>query len=82
MGDEHPTANVQVGEASTRRIYRAAVASPLLPEIEVMFDLPALTARDANGDAQLEMFDFPAPALLAHRHRGPAAASGAASAPS
>lgn len=72
MGDEHPTADVQVGEASTRRIYRVAVASPLWPEIEVVFDLPALTARDANGDAQLDMFDFPAPTLLAHR-RWPAA---------
>ncbi len=26
--------------------------------IELMFDLPALTARDANSDAMLDMFDF------------------------
>ncbi len=32
--------------------------------IELVFDLPALTARDANSDALLDMFDFDAPALL------------------
>jgi phospholipase C len=33
--------------------------------IEAVFDLPALTARDANSDALLDMFDFScAPALL------------------
>jgi phospholipase C len=133
--DEHPTADLQVGEAWTRKIYAAAVASPLWPElaliwtydeaggfaddvpppnhacvarpadptdapffelgvrvpfavispyarphfvshvvqehtavtrfIEVVFGLPALTARDANSDALLDMFDFRAPALLA-----------------
>ena len=26
--------------------------------IELLFDLPALTARDANADAMLDMFDF------------------------
>ncbi len=26
--------------------------------IEAIFDLPALTARDANADALLDMFDF------------------------
>jgi phospholipase C len=26
--------------------------------IEMVFDLPALTARDANSDALLDMFDF------------------------
>lgn len=26
--------------------------------IETLFDLPALTARDANSDALLDMFDF------------------------
>ena len=26
--------------------------------IETVFDLPALTARDANSDALLDMFDF------------------------
>jgi phospholipase C len=132
--DEHPTADVQVGEAWTRTIYEAAVASPLWPHlaliwtydeaggfaddvpppnsacvarpgndldtpffelgvrvplavispyvrpgfvshvvqdhtaitrfIELLFDMPALTARDANSDALLDMFDFDAPTLL------------------
>jgi len=132
--DEHPTANLQVGEAWTRKIYEAAVASPLWPElaiiwtydeaggfaddvpppnsaciarpenpldapffelgvrvplavispyakphfvshivqehtaitrfIELLFGLPALTARDANSDALLDMLDFTVPALL------------------
>jgi phospholipase C len=26
--------------------------------VEAIFDLPALTARDANSDALLDMFDF------------------------
>jgi phospholipase C len=132
--DEHPTADLQVGEAWTRQIYEAAVSSPLWPQlaliwtydeaggfadhlpppnsaciarpgnpkdtaffelgvrvpltvispyarahytshvvqdhtaitrfIELLFDLPALTARDANSDALLDMFDFDAPAFL------------------
>jgi phospholipase C len=135
LEDEHPTADVQVGEAWTRRVYEAAVASPLWPSmaliwtydegggfadhvpppndacvarpgnprdttffelgvrvplvvispyarphhvshvvqehtaitrfIEAAFGLPALTARDANSTALLDMFDFSgAPALL------------------
>jgi phospholipase C len=134
LEDEHPPADVQVGEAWTRRIYEAAIASPLWPRlaliwtydeaggfaddvpppndacvprpgnpldtsfvelgvrvpltvispyarahyvshvvqdhtaitrfIEAVFDLPALTSRDANSDALLDMFDFDAPALL------------------
>jgi phospholipase C len=32
--------------------------------IEALFDLPALTARDANSDALLDMFDFACPELL------------------
>jgi phospholipase C len=125
--DEHPTADVQKGEAWTRNIYEHAVKSPLWPKlavvwtydeaggffdhvpppsdaciarpvfkdmpffelgvrvplavmspwarphyvshivqehtaitrfIETLFDLPALTARDANSDALLDMFDF------------------------
>lgn len=32
--------------------------------IETVFGLPALTARDANSSALLEMFDFTGPALL------------------
>jgi phospholipase C len=133
--DEHPAADLQVGEAWTRKVYEAAVASPLWPQIaliwtydeaggfaddvpppnsaciarpgnpldapffelgvrvplavispyakphyvshvvqdhtaitrfiEVVFDLPALTARDANSDALLDLFDFEAPSLLA-----------------
>jgi phospholipase C len=123
--DEHPTADVQVGEAWTKKIYDAAIASKAWPTtallltydeaggfadhvpppsdaclaraidkdffelgvrvpliaispwarrhfvshvrkehasitrfIETVFDLPALTARDANADALLDMFDF------------------------
>jgi len=32
--------------------------------LEMLFDLPALTARDANSDALLELFDFTHPALI------------------
>jgi phospholipase C len=32
--------------------------------IELLFDLPALTDRDANSDALLDMFDFSAPAMM------------------
>lgn len=32
--------------------------------IETVFDLPALTARDANSDALLDLFDFGCPHLL------------------
>jgi phospholipase C len=127
--DEHPTADLQVGEAWTKAIYDAAVASkawdstailftydeaggfadhvppsdhaclarpadsaffelgvrvPLLAIspwarrhfvshldkehtsitrfIESVFDLPAMTARDANSDGLLDMFDFACPA--------------------
>ena len=125
--DEHPTADVQVGEKWTRDIYQAVIASPLWSStaliwtydeaggfadhiappkacpadpsqaqffelgvrvpmvmispwarrhyvshvvhehtsitrfIEAVFDLPALTARDANADALLDMFDFDCP---------------------
>ena len=129
--DEHPPADVQVGEAWTRRLYAAVRASPVWDStvllftydeaggffdhvpppddaclarpadalfhelgtrvpliaispwarrhfvshtrkehtsitrvIEAVFDLPALTARDANSDALLDLFDFgcaPAP---------------------
>jgi hypothetical protein len=125
--DEHPTANLQVGEAWTRTVYEHAIKSPLWKNlaivytydeaggfadhvpppdnacvarpialdtpfhelgirvplvvispwarahsvshvvedhtaitrfIETIFDLPALTARDANMSALLDMFDF------------------------
>jgi phospholipase C len=132
--DEHPTANLQMGEDWTRNIYEHATASALWPGlaivwtydeaggfadhvpapntacvarpiakdqpfyelgvrvplavvspwarpgyvshvvqehtaitrfIEAVFDLPALTARDANSDALLDLFDFTCgPALL------------------
>ncbi len=131
--DDHPTANIQVGEAWSKEIYDHAVASKLWPDmailwtydegggfadhvpppnkacparpiaedapytelgvripmvvispwarphyvshvvqehtaltrfIETVFDLPALTARDANSDALLDMFDFSCPAGL------------------
>lgn len=122
--DDHPVADVQVGEAWSKRIYDHALASPqwnrlaiiwtydeagafadhvppptacpaapfdspftqmgprvplviispwakrqyashvvrdhtaITRFIEALFDLPALTARDANADALLDMFDF------------------------
>ena len=125
--DEHPAADVQVGEAWTRDIYQSVLASSIWPTtaiimtydeaggfadhvpppnscqprpqdvgftelgvrvplivispyarrhyvshvvhehtsitrlIETVFDLPALTARDANSDALLDMFDFGCP---------------------
>jgi phospholipase C len=140
--DEHPTANVQVGEAWTRNVYEHAVASPLWPGmailwtydeaggfadhvpppnkacvarpiakdmpffelgvrvplvavspwarahyvshvvqehtaitrfIEAVFDLPALTARDANSDALLDLFDFACAPSLAKPPAAPAA---------
>ena len=38
----------------------------LLRLVEALYDLPALTARDANADALLDMFDFAcAPAPIA-----------------
>jgi phospholipase C len=125
--DEHPPADVQLGEAWTRSLYEAVVHSPkwsetalfftydeaggfadhvppptscapspdqseftelgirvplivispwarrqhvshvvhqhtsILRFIELLFDIPALTARDANSDALLDMFDFNCP---------------------
>ena len=122
--DDHPTADLQVGEAWVRNIYEHAAKSPAWPRlaivytydecgafadhvppgrgcvarpedaaffergprvplvvispwarrhyvshvvrdhtaitrmIEAIFDLPALTARDANSDALLDLFDF------------------------
>lgn len=127
VDDEHPTGDVQRGEAWTKRIYDAAVASKAWPTtamfwtydegggffdhvppptgcvarpqdsaffelgvrvplvaispwarrhyvsktvrdhtaitrfLEVLFDLPAMTARDANADGLLDMFDFDCP---------------------
>jgi phospholipase C len=144
--DEHPTADVQVGEAWTRMVYQAVVASRLWPTlamiwtydegggfadhvpppneacvaradepidqpfvelgvrvpltvvspyarphyvshvvhdhtaitrfIEAMFGLPALTARDANSDALLDMFDFDCGPSILHPGEAPAAGVG------
>jgi phospholipase C len=146
LQDEHPTADVQVGESWTQLVYEAAVASPLWPSlalvwtydeaggfadhvpppnraciarpnnpndigfyelgvrvplvaispwarphsvshdvqdhtaitrfIEAVFDLPALTARDANSTALLDMFDFDNPPALLHPPQNPAAGKG------
>jgi phospholipase C len=129
--DEHPTADMQQGEAWTRNVYEHAIHSKLWPGlalvwtydeaggfadhvpppdsacvarpqdasfhelgvrvplvvaspwakshyvshvtedhtaitrfIETVFDLPALTARDANSTALLELFDFDKPSFL------------------
>lgn len=136
--DEHPPADVQGGEAWSRKIYEAARKSPLWPKMAVLFtydeggglfdhvpppkaciaspsqaqfdrlgfrvpltvvspyarphfvshkthehtsilrliellhDLPALTARDANADALLDLFDFACPTML-DAPAGPAA---------
>jgi len=141
--DDHPTANVQEGEAWTRDIYEHLVNSKLWPQlallwtydeaggffdhvpppnqaciarpgnskdtsfyelgvripmlvispyaragyvshvvqehtaitrfIETVFGLPALTSRDANSDALLDMFDFDCPAAFLHPPAAPAA---------
>jgi phospholipase C len=39
-------------------------ATSILRFLETKFGVPALTARDANSDALLDMFDFGAPAFL------------------
>ena len=44
--------------------------------IEAVFDLPALTARDANSDALLDMFDFEHPPALMHPPKAPSAGKG------
>jgi phospholipase C len=41
--------------------------------IETVFSLPALTARDANSTALLDMFDFGCDPLLLHPDSAPAA---------
>ena len=144
--DEHPTADVQVGEAWTRLVYQAVTSSPLWPGrariwtydeaggfsdhlpppndaciarpgnpadtpffelgvrvplvvvspyakahhashvvqehtaitrfIEAVFGLPALTARDANSDALLDMFAFDGEPGLLHPPAAPAAGVG------
>jgi len=146
LQDEHPTADLQVGESWTHLVYEAAVASPLWSSlalvwtydeaggfadhvpppnmaciarpnnpddlgfyelgvrvplavispwarphfvshdvhdhtaitrfIETVFDLPALTARDANSTALLDMFDFEHPPALMHPPKPPSAGKG------
>ncbi len=144
--DEHPTANMQVGEAWTRNVYEHATHSPLWPGLamfwtydegggyfdhvpppenaciarpgnakdvnfhelgvrvpfvaispwarphavshevqdhtaitrflEAVFDLPALTARDANMGAALDLFDFSGTAPMLTPPAAPAAGTG------
>ncbi|HVU52266.1 MAG TPA: alkaline phosphatase family protein [Polyangia bacterium] len=146
LEDEHPTADLQVGENWTHLVYEAAVQSPLWPSmalvwtydeaggfadhvpppnnaciarpnvpedlafyelgvrvplavispwarphfvshdvqdhtaitrfIEAVFDLPALTARDANSTALLDMFDFDHPPALLQPPKAPPAGKG------
>jgi phospholipase C len=141
--DEHPTADVQVGENWTYLVYQSVTSSPLWPStaliwtydeaggfadhvpppehaciarpgnpddvgffelgvrvplavispwarphhvshvvedhtaitrfIEAVFDLPALTSRDANSTALLDMFDFDGPPALLHPPKPPLA---------
>jgi phospholipase C len=49
--------------------------------IETVFNLPALTARDANSDALLDLFDFNCPALLTPPSGMPAAGTGGCMSP-
>jgi phospholipase C len=44
--------------------------------LEMLFDLPALTKRDANADALLDLFDFGCPSFATPPAMVPAAASG------
>jgi phospholipase C len=44
--------------------------------IETVFDLPALTARDANSDALLDLFDFDCPPAFLHPPNAPPAGTG------
>jgi len=44
--------------------HRTTDHTALLKLIELLHDLPALSARDANSSALLELFDFDAPRLL------------------
>lgn len=143
--DEHPTADLERGEAWSRDVYTHVVASPLWPEtaliwtydeaggfadhvpppehacvarpgptdapffelgtrvplvmispwarahavshqiedhtaitrfIEAVFDLPALTARDANSTALFELLDFDNPPALLQPPLAPAAGTG------
>ena len=141
--DEHPTGDVQRGEAWTRNVYQHAISSKLWPGlaliwtydeaggfadhvpppgssclarpqdgpftelgvrvplvvaspwakphyvshvvrehtaitrfIEAVFDLPALTARDANSDGLLDLFDFGKSALLQPPAAPPAGVGG------
>jgi phospholipase C len=143
--DDHPTANLQVGEAWVHDIYTHAVASKLWPGLAIIwtydeaggfadhvpppnraciarpvpqdqtffelgvrvplavispwaragytshvvqdhtaitrfiatvFDLPALTARDANSDALLDLFDFECPPAFATAPMPPAPGTG------
>src|SRR5262249_42978360 len=48
----------------------------ILRFIETLFDLPALTARDANSDALFDMFDFSCPPRLSPPAAPPAGAYG------
>ncbi len=140
--DEHPPADVQLGEKWGKRIYDAAIASPLWADlaivytydesggladhvpppkaclaspdqtafdrlgvrvpmvvispwarphyvshavhehsstlrlIELLFDVPALTGRDANSDALLDLFDFDCGPALMTPPTAPAAGTG------
>jgi phospholipase C len=44
--------------------------------VEALFDLPALTARDANADVPFDLFDFTRPAFMTPPRTVPAAGRG------
>ncbi len=56
--------------------HRVHEATSITRFIELLFDLPALTNRDANSDALLDMFDFDHPALMTPPTGAPAAGTG------
>jgi phospholipase C len=56
--------------------HRTHSHSSVLRFLEMLFDLPALTTRDANADALLDLFDFGCPSFATPPTMVPAAASG------
>ena len=56
--------------------HRVHEATSITRFVELLFDLPALTNRDANSDALLDMFDFTQPALMTPPTGAPAAGTG------
>ncbi len=56
--------------------HRVHEATSITRFVELLFNLPALTDRDANSDALLDMFDFTHPSLMTPPVGAPAAGTG------